>query len=245
MPVRFDEPKYPSARRTSKRNARFSKLQLLLFSIAALGVSAWLLFTSILPKPPAPFTPGPNYPWDSRLPRGFTLIELLVVIAIIALLSSVVVSSLRSAQGKSRDATRQAEVHQIQNAISLYANDHSGSFPSMAIACLGVGDGSTCWGDRVVPGSSALVAALAPYMGAIPADPSPSRGWGDHYVYLNGSVASYCDGSKTVTGQFIAYDPEVPPVGGGYACPVGYVACCPSGGYLCNNLGGYFCAVPF
>jgi len=52
--------------------------------------------------------------------RGFTLIELLVVIAIIAMLSSVVLSSLNSARQKSRDARRLADIKQIQTALELY-----------------------------------------------------------------------------------------------------------------------------
>lgn len=62
--------------------------------------------------------------------RAFTLIELLVVIAIIGLLSSIVLASLTSARSKANDAKRVSDLHQIQNALETYANDHNGAYPS-------------------------------------------------------------------------------------------------------------------
>lgn len=60
--------------------------------------------------------------------RGFTLIELLVTIAIIGILSSVILVSLSSAQIKSRDAKRIAEVRQIQSALEMYYTSY-GRYP--------------------------------------------------------------------------------------------------------------------
>lgn len=54
--------------------------------------------------------------------RGFTLIELIVVIAIIAVLSAMVLISVRSAKTKSRDAQRIANMSEINNALNLYEN---------------------------------------------------------------------------------------------------------------------------
>ena len=173
--------------------------------------------------------------------RGFTLIELLVVIAIIALLSSVVLSSLNSARAKSRDATRKAQVKEIVKALNVYQLENN-TYPTQNSVCLGLQDGQTCWGDRLVPGSTSLIQALAPYIKSIPTDPSPNRGWGDRYIYLNGNVAANCSGTDLRTGIFIAYDPEVPPPSG--TCSYGFMACCPSGSTLCSSTGGYFCAVP-
>jgi len=69
--------------------------------------------------------------------RGFTLIELLVVIAIIAILSSVVLSSLNSARAKSRDATRKQNIAQLVRATSLYYNQN-GDIPGATNDCVAV-----------------------------------------------------------------------------------------------------------
>ena len=62
--------------------------------------------------------------------KAFTLIELLVVIAIIALLSSVVLSSLNSSRAKSRDAARVQTIAQVKNALELYYSDQKRYPPS-------------------------------------------------------------------------------------------------------------------
>ncbi len=59
---------------------------------------------------------------------GFTLIELLVVIAIIGILSAVVISSLRVARERARDARRLSDMKEIETALALYYNDN-GRFP--------------------------------------------------------------------------------------------------------------------
>ena len=63
---------------------------------------------------------------------GFTLIELLIVIAIIGLLATVILLALSSARVKARDAKRQADMHQLANALELYYQDH-GSYPPNAV----------------------------------------------------------------------------------------------------------------
>lgn len=61
--------------------------------------------------------------------KGFTLIELLVVVAIIGLLASIALIALMSARQKSRDATRLADMTQMNTALSLYFNTYVG-YPS-------------------------------------------------------------------------------------------------------------------
>ena len=62
------------------------------------------------------------------LKKGFTLIELLVVISIIALLSSVVLSSLKDAQFKARGASITQSMLQVKNALELYKTE-KGYYP--------------------------------------------------------------------------------------------------------------------
>jgi len=61
---------------------------------------------------------------------GFTLIELLVVIAIIGLLASVVLVALSTSRSKARDVRRIADAKQLRNALELYFDSNSLSYPS-------------------------------------------------------------------------------------------------------------------
>ena len=58
------------------------------------------------------------------------MIELLVVIAIIAVLASIVLVSLNTARVKGRDARRLADIKSIQNALELYYDSTSGTYPT-------------------------------------------------------------------------------------------------------------------
>ena len=80
------------------------------------------------------FTPTPQHKVfgvssDTKSERGFTLIELLVVIAIIALLASILLVALQSAQIKSRNVKRLSDMAQMNTALEMYFNTNKG-YPS-------------------------------------------------------------------------------------------------------------------
>lgn len=62
--------------------------------------------------------------------KGFTLIELLVVISIIALLSSVVIASLKSAREKAEGTKTVSEMKSLQTAFELYRGKF-GMYPNV------------------------------------------------------------------------------------------------------------------
>ena len=62
--------------------------------------------------------------------RGFTLIELLVVIAIIAVIAALVLSAMSRAKGAAQKATCINDLHQINAAVLMYADDHADSIRS-------------------------------------------------------------------------------------------------------------------
>lgn len=112
---------------------------------------------------------------DSKKDSGFTLIELLVVIAIIALLSTIVLSSLSDARAKARNASRVTLVRQYMNALELYRNDN-GSYPYSAITqntyyCLGETGSNVCFiqSGFGIDGNSTLNSSISPYIPGPPA----------------------------------------------------------------------------
>jgi prepilin-type N-terminal cleavage/methylation domain-containing protein len=170
-----------------------------------------------------------------RNKRGFTIIELLVVIAIIGLLSAVVLASLNTARAKARNAERQSDIHQIFLALTQYNIDKDG-FPVItpAVACLGVPSGTSCWagygvnggGFATIQGNTTLNTLLAPYIPTIPKDPQPTRSYGDAYVYFTGPGDVHCNGTETVVGTWIAWEPDDPNPTTDAQCAPGKVACC-------------------
>ena len=101
--------------------------------------------------------------------RGFTLIELLVVIAIIAMLASVILSSLNTARSKSRDARREADLKEMQTSIEQYMSDNNGNPPT------------------------ALNALVPKYMPSLPQDPYSNTPYG--YLYGGTNGTHYCIGT--------------------------------------------------
>jgi general secretion pathway protein G len=64
--------------------------------------------------------------------RGFTLIEVLLVLAILGVIAAMVVPQLLGRQKKANiDATR-LSITGVEQALDLYAVDHSGEYPTTA-----------------------------------------------------------------------------------------------------------------
>ena len=123
----------------------------------------------------------------NRTRKGFTLIELLVVIAIIGILSSVVLASLNSARGKSRDAKRVADIKQLQLALELYF-DTNRSYPaSLSTAAL------------VTPG----------FIAAIPTPPAGTADSSYSYAALNSGCTSYHLGATLEDSAHTALSADV------------------------------------
>lgn len=151
--------------------------------------------------------------------RGFTLIELLVVIAIIGILASVIFVSLSSARAKGRDANRLATLHQMQNALELYANDHNGLYPSTSGGWWG---SCSAYGNHGLTGASGYIPNLAPqYVGLLPADPNPNQTSCSTYLYNSNGTDYILLSYFTVEGYTQSTNPSPRPAWNGVASPCG------------------------
>jgi prepilin-type N-terminal cleavage/methylation domain-containing protein len=64
--------------------------------------------------------------------RGFSLIELVIVVVIIAIIAAIAIPRMsRGAQGAT-DSALQADLRTLRNAVDLYAQEHGGSYPTVA-----------------------------------------------------------------------------------------------------------------
>lgn len=99
--------------------------------------------------------------------KGFTLIELLVVIVIIGILAAGATTLYSGAQQKARDSVRKQDLNQLKAAAEFHYADES-----------------------EYPDSTTLAADIAPYMAALPSDPTDDDGaTGDtafRYAYAAG-----------------------------------------------------------
>lgn len=120
---------------------------------------------------------------------GFTLIELLVVVSIISLLSSIVFSAVNNARSKGRDAKRQQDIHQIQNALELYYAAN-GQYPIFGWP---MSNNPTTWGP--------FQTALSPYISSLPHDPIEDTDT-SHMAYSGYQLYGYYGAGYGCSGQW-------------------------------------------
>lgn len=125
--------------------------------------------------------------------KAFTLVELLVVISIIAMLTSIVLVSLRGVRTKARDARRMSDIRQISNAMEMAYADVS----------------PECGGENAYPTSSSasgtttlssVLPRICPtsgtYLNPTPSDPTPGRS----YIWVNNNGT--CTFDNAPAGQW-------------------------------------------
>lgn len=137
--------------------------------------------------------------------QGFTLFELLIVIAIIGILVSLGTASYTSAQKKSRDGRRQADLKSIQNAFEQYYADNTSAYPATC---------STIAGDTTY------------FPGGFPKDPKSNQ-----YYYTAGTTSGITIGNScSASGYYFGVSLEGTTTGGNAtnsSCTNG------SGSYFC------------
>jgi prepilin-type N-terminal cleavage/methylation domain-containing protein len=130
---------------------------------------------------------------------GFTLIELMVVIAIIALLASIALIAFTSAQQKSRDTKRLADMTQMNTALELYFADFKG-YPSNAggiPTALTPNYASTLPKAPLPPDGGCAAAAYA--------SPVPPGNYGSSYYYYPSGTSFIGSDNSTVVYPDYAY----------------------------------------
>ncbi len=114
--------------------------------------------------------------------RGFTILELIIVVAIVALLSILIFTIVDDARAKSRDIQRVSDLSQVQIAIRLYEDTNDAYIAAPTGQVLGSG--------------GSVDADLAPYMPAIPTDPTNDTAY--YYQYD-------LDANCTASGQRVLF----------------------------------------
>ncbi len=96
---------------------------------------------------------------NKKLQKGFTLIELLVVIAIIGILAAMVITNLRTARAKARDASAITSMSSARAEAENYYDSGSLSY--------GVGATTNSVCDPALPFGKLMAAATAANGGAV------------------------------------------------------------------------------
>ena len=64
--------------------------------------------------------------------RGFSLIELVIVVVIIAIIAAIAIPRMSRGAAGANDSALQADLRTLRNAIDLYAQEHGGTYPTLA-----------------------------------------------------------------------------------------------------------------
>ncbi len=139
--------------------------------------------------------------FDKSRTKGFTLIELLVVIAIIALLSSIVLSSLSTAKDKAAYVRASTDAKAFESALELYYQNNQ-DWPPANARLIAYSSNPTDW--------NTLGTYLRPYMSTFPYPVFPSKNGSGNlllqgYAYIKGTTASPVEWKTFdgVTNQFV------------------------------------------
>jgi general secretion pathway protein G len=141
--------------------------------------------------------------------RGFTYIELLVVIGIIALLSTIIFTSLRSAKEKAQIAKAQGELQQLQLAI-LLLHDDTDLYPGKQTLAPCV-QNPEVYLNTDAAGIQSTDGGFpdwnGPYMNRVPLDP-----WGTNYYYdpdyTCGPNTLGCNGLSEIVRAIQSFGPD-------------------------------------
>lgn len=97
--------------------------------------------------------------------KGFTLIEILIVVAIVAIIGTLAAVAVNSARSKQRDATRLANIRQMQSAFEDYFNENN-QYPVGELLPIGDTSQSACLGisgfHADCSGESATIIRIVP-----------------------------------------------------------------------------------
>ena len=137
--------------------------------------------------------------------KGFTLIELLIVIGVISILAGGLLILIDPGKqlAKARDAQRKADLHEIQNALEEYYNDH-GQYPVACNDDAASPSRHSMTGDNWFP-------QLNPYIKKMPKDPKnianyPNSSTSFYYEYQSKKIGTVTNKNTPfpcdTTGQY-------------------------------------------
>jgi len=98
--------------------------------------------------------------------RGFSLLELVVVVVIIGIIAAIAIPRLSRGSAGASDSALCGDLAVLRNAVDLYAVEHNGAFPKVAV----VGDALTTYTDSAGAISAVKDAThiYGPYLRKVP-----------------------------------------------------------------------------